>query len=348
MSGGAGIDEADYGDHFASQVTVTINNVANDGSSGGAEGDNVRTDVENLQGGPNNDTLTGSTLDNQIFGMDGSDTVMGIGGDDTLLGDFQFQGGTGDDTLNGGNGDDTLGGGGGADHMIGSNDFDFVDYSNFAGSNSLTITANNVADDGAAGEGDNVDPNVEGIIGGSGGDNITGSSGPNTLRGQGGTDTLNGAGGDDILQGDRCCSFFADVFIGGTGNDTVSYRDHFSPVFVDIDGVADDGLGPGTENDDVQTSVENVIGGSGGDTITGNNANNVLSGQSGNDHLIGGGGGDQLTGGGSFDTLDGEAGKDELNSRGDFSGDIDNCGTEADVVIADSFDTLNDCETVIP
>jgi Ca2+-binding RTX toxin-like protein len=347
MSGGPGFDFADYSDHSA-QVTVTINNAANDGQGGGAEGDNVRTDIESLLGGSNDDTLTGSTGDNHIQGRGGNDTIMGVGGDDDLFGDFSFGSGTpGDDTLNGGNGDDTMAGGGGADHMIGGNDFDFVDYTFFAGFNDLTITANNVANDGAAGEGDNVDPSVEGIIGASGNDNITGAGGPNTLRGGGGMDTLNGAGGNDILQGDRCCSYFADVFNGGDGNDTASYRDHFSTVTVDIDGVADDGL-TGTEGDNVQTNVENVTGGGGSDTITGTSGPNVLSGMGGSDILFGAAGGDQLSGGTSFDTLNGEAGKDELNSRGDGTGDTDNCGPDPDVAIADSFDTLNGCETRIP
>jgi Ca2+-binding RTX toxin-like protein len=67
------------------------------------------------------------------------------------------------------------------------------------------------------------------------------------------------------------------------------------------------------------------------------------------DILFGGGGGDQLAGGGTTDTLNGEAGKDELNSRGDNTSDTDNCGSEADVAIADAFDTVNpDCEAVIP
>jgi Ca2+-binding RTX toxin-like protein len=350
LSGGPGlVDEASYQDHSA-QVTITINNIANDGQGGGAEGDNVRTDIENLRGGSNDDTLTGSTVDNQILGQEGNDTIMGIGGEDNLFGDFQFQSGTiGDDTVNGGNGDDSLFGGSGADHIIGGNDVDFTDYTNFSGFNDLTITANNIANDGAAGEGDNVDTSVEGIIGASGNDNITGASGPNILRGGAGMDTLNGAGGNDILTGDRCCSFVADVFNGGDGNDTASYRDHFNPVTVDIDGVADDGAGGAIEGDNVQTNVENVIGGGSSDEITGNNANNMLFGSGGADNLIGGGGGDALAGGFGFDTLEGQAGKDELNSRGDSGGDVDNCGTEADVAIVDSFDTVNaDCETVQP
>jgi Ca2+-binding RTX toxin-like protein len=346
MSGGPGSDAVDYNDHSA-PVTVTINNNANDGTSGGAEGDNVHTDVETLGGGPDADNLTGSTLDNVIQGFGGGDTINGIGGDDQLFGDFQFQSGTsGDDTLNGGNGDDNLAGGGGGDNLVGGNDYDFVDYTNFAGSNDLTITANNVANDGAAGENDNVNSSVEGIVGANGNDNITGASGPNTLRGGAGMDTLNGAGGNDTLQGDRCCTFFADVFNGGDGVDTVTYREHFNALTIDIDGVADDGI-TGTENDNVQTTVENVVGGGNADTITGNNANNVLSGGNGGDNISGGGGGDTLSGGGSNDTLSGEAGKDELNSRGDNSFDTDNCGTEADVAIADGFDTVNpDCEEV--
>jgi Ca2+-binding RTX toxin-like protein len=354
MSGGPGaLDEVSYDNQFGvGQVTVTINNVANDGGGNGAEGDNVRTDVEILRGGPNNDTLTGSTTDNQIFGLAGNDTIMGIGGDDTIFGDFQFNSGTfGDDTINGGNGDDSLAGGGGGDHIIGGNDYDFVSYENFAGFNDLTITANNVANDGAAGEGDNVETSVEGIVGANGNDNITGASGANTLRGGGGMDTLNGAGGNDMLQGDRCCSNFADVLNGGDGNDTASYRDHFFPLTVDIDGIADDGSGGGAEGDNVQTTVENVIGGSSSDTITGNNANNTLAGGPGFgiDNLIGGGGGDNLSGGQNQDTMEGQAGKDEINSRGDGFTDTDNCGTETDTVIVDSFDTVNpDCEIVIP
>jgi hypothetical protein len=51
----------------------------------------------------------------------------------------------------------------------------------------------------------------------------------------------------------------------------------------------------------------------------------------------------------STDTLEGQAGKDDLYSRGDNSFDTDNCGSEADVAIADAFDTVNaDCEAVIP
>jgi Ca2+-binding RTX toxin-like protein len=351
MSGGAGTDEASYDVFGSAAVTVTMNNVANDGQAGGTEGDNVRTDIENLRGSPASDTLTGSTGDNVIVGVGGDDSIMGIGGDDDLFGDFTFNSGTfGADTVNGGNGDDNIAGGGGGDGLIGGNDFDLVDYSNFAGSNPVTVTTgNNVADDGLAGEGDNISSSVEGLVGGNGNDTISGASGPNVLRGGLGTDTLIGANGNDVLLGDRCCTFFADVLNGGDGNDTASYRSHFLAVTVDIDGVADDGSSGGTEGDNVQTNVENVIGGSSGDTITGNNANNTLSGLGSSDNLIGAGGGDTLTGGNSNDTLEGQAGKDELYSRDQFATDTVNCGTESDTAVADSFDSVNaDCELVLP
>jgi Ca2+-binding RTX toxin-like protein len=347
MSGGAGNDIADYGDH-SNKVTVTINDVANDGGSGGAEGDNVRTDVEDLRGGSNDDTLTGSTGDNQIQGAEGNDTLNGIGGDDELSGDFQFSS-AGDDTLNGGDGDDRLFGAAGADDMTGGSGFDYADYSR-SGFGTRTLTIDNVANDGAAGENDNVRVGVEGVIGGTGPDTITGDSGNNTLQGGLGADALHGAGGNDLLIGDACCSTAADDFDGGAGEDTVSYRDHsFFGVTVDIDGVADDGAFGGAEGDNVESNVEDLIGGDTGDALTGNNANNTIDGRNGNDTLTGGGGGDTLTGNFGFDTLQGQAGKDELNSRGDGLTDVDNCGTEADVAIADSFDTVNaDCETRIP
>jgi Ca2+-binding RTX toxin-like protein len=351
LSGGSGgSDVADYSQR-SDPITVTINNNANDGGTGGAEGDNVRTDVENLQGTSSDDTLTGSTTDNRIIGEGGSDNIAGIGGDDDIYGDFFFTNlSGGNDTLNGGNGDDRFYGGAGADDMTGGNDFDVADYT-VGNSDPRTITIDDVANDGAAGENDNVHTGIEGVVGGNGPDTITGNSSPNTLQGGGGTDTLHGAGGNDLLIGDQCCTFFADVFDGGGGEDTVNYRDHgfASGVTVDIDGAADDGGSGGGEGDNVQSTVEDLIGTDNPDTLTGSAANNTIAGRSGTDTLIGGAGSDTLAGNGGFDDHEGQAGKDEINSRNDGSGDIDNCGTEADVATADAFDNVNaDCETVLP
>jgi Ca2+-binding RTX toxin-like protein len=353
FSGGTENDTVFFGDHDA-KVKVAIDNVANDGSGGGIEGDNVRADIEEVEGGPNDDLLIGNGQGNRLVGAGGEDDVRGEAGDDEVFGDSTFQSGAlGDDQLGGGPGDDQLFGGGGADDLQGATGFDFADYSRHAGSTALTITIDNVANDGAAGEGDNVMDTVEGVVGANGSDTITGNSVANTLFGGAGADNILGGGGRDLLDGETpnsCCSLDPDAISGGAGVDTVSYTSHgFVSVTVDIDGVADDGGFGGTEGDNVDTTVENLIGGEGADSLTGSNAANAIAGRNGFDSLFGGGGPDTLTGGSGGDTHEGQAGKDEINSRGDNNIDTDNCGTEADVAIADAFDTVNaDCETQIP
>src|ERR1700759_2266838 len=56
----------------------------------------------------------------------------------------------------------------------------------------------------------------------------------------------------------------------------------------------------------------NLFGGDGNDTITGGSGNDMLFGQAGNDTLIGGGGNDLLFGGDGNDKLDGGTGNDQL------------------------------------
>ncbi|MCI3949090.1 MAG: protein of unknown function toxins and related Ca2+-binding protein [Acidimicrobiales bacterium] len=91
--GGEGTDRARY---FTATVGVRIDidDVADDGRIG--EGDDVRTDVENLDGGQAGDTLIGDGDANRITGQPGDDSLDGLGGNDTLLG------GTGFDKLDGG------------------------------------------------------------------------------------------------------------------------------------------------------------------------------------------------------------------------------------------------------
>src|SRR5205085_1611576 len=60
------------------------------------------------------------------------------------------------------------------------------------------------------------------------------------------------------------------------------------------------------------SAIENVIGGSGNDTLIGNSLNNVLSGGGGNDSLQGGTGRDILLGGDGADNLNGSSDGDLL------------------------------------
>jgi Ca2+-binding RTX toxin-like protein len=190
--GGAGTDTADYNARTAA-LTVTLNTTADDGEA--SEGDNVRSDVENLIGGSGNDTFTGSSSANNLDGRAGDDTLNGGAGNDV------FPQGTADDgadTINGGNGTDT------------------VDYSGRTAA--LTVTMDDTtANDGLTGENDNIGTDVENCLGGSAADSITGNDNDNLLEGGGGGDTLNGGLGNDELFG----SGSDDTINGGGGDDTI-------------------------------------------------------------------------------------------------------------------------------
>ncbi len=103
--GGSGLDRLRY--LTGEPVTVDLDGTADDGPPG--EGDNAGTDLEDLEGSPFDDVLTGNDSANQISGGAGNDRISGLGGADAL------ESGPGDDTLNGGTGIDSLEGAGGSD-----------------------------------------------------------------------------------------------------------------------------------------------------------------------------------------------------------------------------------------
>jgi hypothetical protein len=79
--GGEGTDLADYATR-TSNLTISIDDRANDGVPG--EGDDVRTDVENLRTGSGNDRVNGSSNDDALYTGAGHDTVRGGGGNDLI------------------------------------------------------------------------------------------------------------------------------------------------------------------------------------------------------------------------------------------------------------------------
>jgi Ca2+-binding RTX toxin-like protein len=144
LAGSEGTDTADYSD-AAGSVSVDLGG----GSASGAAGADGISGIENV---------IGSGFDDELVGNQGSNIVDGRGGDDTL------NGADGDDTERGGMGDDTFDQGdaaNGADSMSGDDGADTVDYS--ARTEHVTATADGAADDGEAGEGDNVMPDIEDI-----------------------------------------------------------------------------------------------------------------------------------------------------------------------------------------
>jgi Ca2+-binding RTX toxin-like protein len=72
---------------------------------------------------------------------------------------------------------------------------------------------------------------------------------------------------------------------------------------------------------DALVSVENVIGGSGNDTITGSAVANRLDGQGGNDTITAGAGNDVVIGGAGNDTMDGGSGNDAFIFAPGFGND---------------------------
>jgi len=268
LNGGGGNDYALYWTR-TKPVTVSLDGVANDGEAG--ENDAVGADVESAIGGAGDDILVGNSASNQLVGMDGKDTLDGRGGSDDLYG------------LDG---------------------VDTVLYTSRTAS--VAVDLDGVADDGEAGEGDNVHDDVENVSGGSGADTLVGDADANVLAGGAGNDTLAGGAGDDTLDGGGG----ADVLGGGGGVDLATYAARTVAVAVDLDGVADDGQAG--EGDNVGADVENVSGGSGADRLVGDADANVLAGGAGNDTLAGNGGNDTLGGGAGDDTLDGGGGADAL------------------------------------
>jgi Ca2+-binding RTX toxin-like protein len=246
-----------------------------------------------------NDDLTSTGLDEPL-------SVLGGAGDDIL------DGGAEADTLDGEAGADTLDGGGSGDVLIGGADIDTADYDR---NPDRIVSLDGVANDGAAGENDNVQ--TENISTANGNDTLTGDANANRFSSGNGNDTLNGRAGDDL-------------FNGGIGIDTVVYSDAATAVTVTIGGGPNDG--EAGEFDNVTTTIENLTGGPGDDHITGSSVANRLNGgvdpdptendgDTGNDTLIGLVGNDRLNG---FD------GDDDL--LGSEDADILNGGVGADVL----------------
>ncbi|MDX8035525.1 calcium-binding protein [Lentzea sp. BCCO 10_0856] len=92
FDGGAGIDTANYSARqfgAGRTMTVSLDSVANDGEPG--EGDNNRTDVENVNGAIGPNVITGNSSANVLRGGQSADVIRavdGISGNDTVIGGF--------------------------------------------------------------------------------------------------------------------------------------------------------------------------------------------------------------------------------------------------------------------
>lgn len=113
FGGGDSRDTMDYTEGAPQDVgvRVTLDDLPGDGAPG--EGDNVHSDVENVNGTLlGNDLLVGTPAANRLWGFAGQDRLSGHAGDDWLRGD------SGSDRLLGGPGSDDLDGFGGEDLIV--------------------------------------------------------------------------------------------------------------------------------------------------------------------------------------------------------------------------------------
>jgi Ca2+-binding RTX toxin-like protein len=145
--------------------------------------------------------------------------------------------------------------------------------------------------------------------GGVGRDVLRGGAARDVLLPEGGADKVFGGDGDDVFVSYALDG--ADVLHGGPGHDVADFGSRSDALNINLNGFADDGA-PG-EHDNVgpTNDVEEVVGGSGNDTLTAENFNvtNVLNGGAGGDtfHAVDSGA-DTIDGGDDAD----EAFVDEL------------------------------------
>jgi Ca2+-binding RTX toxin-like protein len=289
LVGGNSDDSASYS-NATSAVLVDLGNVAN--NTGDAAGDSYDS-IEEIIGSDFNDTLIGNAgfgiltgglgADRLDGGLDANgqldvaayfDAATGVRADlgnsanntgeaagDTYIGIDALVGSDHDDTLTGNTGNNIVAGGLGADVLQGGAGTDIAGYffSGTAVRVDLGTPANNTGE--AAGDTFN---SIEGLAGSDFNDTLTGDGGNNFLAGAGGADVLNGGAGTD----------FADYSLG-------------DPVRVDLGNPSNN---TGEAVGDTYSSIENIRGSTGDDTLTGDGGNNVLRGGTGADILNGGAG----------------------------------------------------------
>jgi Ca2+-binding RTX toxin-like protein len=265
------------------------------------------------------------------YHVDNFENAIGSAYDDIIYGtsvNNLFYGNAGDDQLYAGDGQNTLYGGVGNDYLHSTGTGSYLD----------------------AGDGDDSLYGSGTLIGGTGND---------TLNSQTTNASLDGGSGNDLYYMSDNNTSGTNTIADASGNDTVSfwYSSPSSATFViNLDTTGTEVTSGSYSIDWAQGIIENIIAGSGNDSIAGSSADNMLNGGYGNDTIDGGSGNDTLLGyvgydsilggvgddwidgGGYTDSLYGGSGNDTYNFATDYGvGDIINdSGGTADKVTFDS------------
>ncbi|WP_010142327.1 Hint domain-containing protein [Oceanicola sp. S124] len=335
-------------------------------------GDDQRDDLDWVDGGSGDDTISTGDDADTIFGGTGHDSIDG-GIDDDLI-----YGGAGNDTIDGTQTDSNLGslgndeiwGGSGDDSIVAGMDL-FSDYSGddpnlpysfdpsatsdpnpyderdtvYGGSGNDTILTGDDADLIHGGSGEDL------IYGGIDDDTIIGEMGADVIFGGHGSDSIQGNSGDDVIDASASTSGMLysnepdatdplpgndkDTVSGGRGDDSIITGDDDDVLYGES---GDDTLDAGIDDD-------SIYGGRGADVIYAGSGDDLVEGASGDDEISAGAGADVVTGGAGNDTIanDGDddvdmiyggGGRDVITGAG--IGDVIDGGSSGD-----DYDTLD-------
>ncbi len=263
---------ADWIDTGSDNDGVVIN--LNNGRISGVTGQVTHVlGFENVWAGSGHDIITGNAFANTLKGWSGNDAITGLGGNDELWGE------SGNDTLRGGLGDDTLFGGASNDVLIGNEGDDVMDGG--LGNDTFYKYANNGSDEINGGD------NIDTVIYQSSWDSIMFDAVQNIVLFNGDIDTLINI---EKIYGTHA---YGDVFNAGNATTDIYYNmSNYQVTGLDIMEAR---------------YFDEVIAGSGNDTIYGNYGDNTISGGAGSDYLYGDEGDDY------FYEVPGEVGTDTIN-----------------------------------
>ncbi|WP_428937667.1 calcium-binding protein [Fontivita pretiosa] len=222
-----------------------------------------------------------------------------------------------DIAIDGGDGNDTVSGSPAGERISGGAGIDLISYADR--SQALSISTDGQANDGAAGENDDIDDTFERFVLGNGDDSVDlqtldhsatvfAGAGNDSIFGSLRRDTLLGGDGNDTLLG----WFGADVIYGQAGNDKIwgqRGRDQIRGGH-GIDRIK------GDHNDDTifaEAGDDRLYGDHGDDQLDGGDGRDAIIGDVGDDLLIGSTAGDRLFAQAGNDTLDGGAGSDRMD-----------------------------------
>ncbi|UXN63301.1 hypothetical protein N8E89_11730 [Phyllobacterium sp. A18/5-2] len=246
-----GVTTMTSGDH---SITFT----APDGLPGIGENEDPPVEEEDDDDTPPPAPGTGSSTGAPVVGTANADVLLGTANGETIV-------------ALGGN--DVAMGGGGADVMRGDDGDDF-----------LSADSGNDMVFGGAGNDD--------VLGGDGNDMLYGDAGADRIFGDGGNDLINSGAGNDTAQGGEGNDTFVtdagdgdDTYYGDAGGDTLDMAAITANLTVDLgNGFSGRGSASSSQSGhDTLWNVENVVTGSGNDTITASAAVNVMDGGAGND-----------------------------------------------------------------